>query len=142
MVKAACHCTAVRLELARLPKRVFDCNCTLCRRYGALWAHYEFGDVTFVCGVDALDEYVWGDGEYGFHRCRTCGCVTHFTRRRTDPPSLRAVNARMIPTLDPSTVRLQHTDNSHTGWFWTRTPDDFQPGEQPMMPRPGNEDWR
>jgi hypothetical protein len=98
--------------------------------------------VKIVAGAGATDVYSWSDREFGFHRCKTCGCVTHHTTLRTDPPTIRAVNARMIPTLDPSTVRLQHTDNAHTGWFWTRPPDDFQPGEQPMIPAPGPDDWR
>jgi hypothetical protein len=39
-------------------------------------------------------------------------------------------------------VRLQHTDNGHTGLFWTRSPDKFQPGEQPKFGASGPDDWR
>jgi hypothetical protein len=37
MIRAACHCTAVRFEIAEPPEWVLDCNCTICRRYGGLW---------------------------------------------------------------------------------------------------------
>ena len=43
MIKAACHCGAVRFELEAPPAWVLDCNCTLCRRYGALWAYPRAG---------------------------------------------------------------------------------------------------
>jgi hypothetical protein len=121
---------------------VFDCNCTLCRRYGVLWAYYKPGEVSFVCGADEMDTYVWGNRRFAFHRCKTCGCVTHHTSLLRDPPVIRGVNVRMVPTLDPGGVRLQHTDNSHTGYFWTRAPDSFEPGGEPKMPAPGPDDWR
>ena len=38
-MRGACHCEAVRFEIAEPPEWVLDCNCTLCRRYGALWAY-------------------------------------------------------------------------------------------------------
>ncbi len=60
MIRAACHCTTVRMEIEETPTWVTDCNCTLCRRYGALWAYYEADQVKLVQGVDATDTYLWG----------------------------------------------------------------------------------
>ena len=142
MIRAACHCTAVRMEIDRAPRRVVDCNCTLCRRYGALWAYYKPGEVVIVRGAEDTETYVWAKRRFAFHRCKHCGCLTHHTALDADPPRIRAVNARMIPTLDPASVRLQHTDNSHTGFFWTRTPDHFEPGGEPKMAPPSADDWR
>ena len=139
MLRAACHCAAVRLEVARPPDWVIDCNCSLCRRYGALWAHYRPVEVMFVAGEDHTDAYVWGESSFAFHRCRTCGCLTHHTALDAAPPRLRAVNVRMMPALDPASVKLQHTDNAHTGFFWTRSPDKLQHGEQAAADPDG---WR
>jgi hypothetical protein len=142
MIRAACHCTAVRLEIVEAPSWVNDCNCTLCRRYGALWAYYQPGKVTVVCGADATDIYLWGDKELEFHRCKECGCVTHMTARDTDPPRIYGINARMIPTLDPANVRLQQTDNGHTGFFWSKSAQPPVPSHHPKMRPPGPDDWR
>jgi hypothetical protein len=142
MIRAACHCTAVRFELTDAPAWVLDCSCTICRRYGALWAYPEPGDVAFVSGMDATDAYVWGDGSLAFHRCKVCGCVTHMMRLSTDPPTVYGVNARMIPTLDPATVRVRQKDNGHTGFFWTRSDKPPEPSHHPAMPARGPEDWR
>ena len=45
MIAATCHCGAVRVEVPHPPATVTDCNCTLCRRYGVLWAYYNESDV-------------------------------------------------------------------------------------------------
>jgi hypothetical protein len=139
MIRAACHCTAVRMEVDPAPRWVYDCNCSLCRRYGVLWAYYQPGQVIVVSGADAMDTYIWGDRELAFNRCRHCGCLMHHTALDSDRPRIRGVNARMMPALDPGSVRLQHTDNAHTGFFWTRTPDTFQRGEQAPVESDG---WR
>jgi hypothetical protein len=142
MVRAACHCTAVRIEVADLPDWVLDCNCTICRRYGAIWAYPESAKVMFVGGADATDTYTWGDGVLAFHRCRTCGCVTHMMALDTDPPRVYGINVRMIPTLDPASVRLRQKDNGHTGFFWTRSAAPPEPSQHPKSDPPGPEDWR
>ena len=142
MIRAACHCTEVRLEIDEPPSWVNDCNCTLCRRYGALWAYYSPGKVKIVRGADATDTYVWGDRMLAFHRCKACGCVTHMTALDTDPPRIYGINARMIPTLDPASVRLQQTDNGHTGLFWTQSAGPIVASHHPKMDPPGPEDWR
>ena len=141
MLRAACHCTAVRFELATTPDWVLDCNCTICRRYGAVWMYPEPGAVTFVRGADATHIYEWGDRELIFHRCRVCGCVTH-TMTAEDPPRVYSINARMIPTLDPAEVRLVQKDNGHTGFFWTRSQSEPEPSRHPVMDPPGPDDWR
>jgi hypothetical protein len=142
MVRAACHCTAVRLEVEDLPDWVLDCNCTICRRYGAIWAYPEAAKVKLVRGEDATDTYTWGDRMLAFHRCKVCGCVTHMTALDTNPPRIYGINARMIPTLDPASIRLRQKDNGHTGFFWTRSAEPPEPSRHPRLDRPGPEDWR
>jgi hypothetical protein len=142
MVKAACQCTAVRLEISRLPDWVLDCNCSICRRYVAIWSYPDAGAVTIVRGEGATDTYLWGDRELAFHRCKACGCVTHMAALDTDPPTIYGINARMIPTLDPATVRLRQKDNGHTGFFWTRSASAPEPSRHPKMNPPGPDDWR
>lgn len=42
MIEGTCHCGAARWTLEGDPGSITACNCTLCRRYGALWAYdYE-----------------------------------------------------------------------------------------------------
>ena len=143
MMRAACHCGAVRFEIARAPEWVLDCNCTICRRYGALWAYYPGPDQAQLVsrpGPGVTSTYLWGDRELAFHRCKTCGCVTHM--ETLDPPQIYGLNARMIVGLDPSQVRLRQIDNGHSGFFWTKPDEPVIAGRHPPMPPPGPDDWR
>ena len=142
MVRGACHCTAIRFELAEAPASVLDCSCTLCRRYGAIWTYPGDDTVKLVRGAGESDIYSWNEKILAFHRCKTCGCVTHFTALDTDPPRIVGINARMIPTLDPARVPLRQIDNGHTGFFWTRSADPRIPGNHPKMSPPGPDDWQ
>jgi hypothetical protein len=38
-MKGTCHCGNVTWTLDTPPESVTACNCTICRRYGALWAY-------------------------------------------------------------------------------------------------------
>ena len=39
MIHGSCHCGAVRWEFKGMPEGATACNCTVCRRYGVLWAY-------------------------------------------------------------------------------------------------------
>jgi hypothetical protein len=60
------------------PREVTDCNCSICPRYGVLWAYYEPGEVV-VRGLEHTEVYLWVERKTAFHRCRTCGCVTRWS---------------------------------------------------------------
>jgi len=40
-LSGSCHCGAVVVNVARRPRQLTDCNCSICRRYGTLWAYYS-----------------------------------------------------------------------------------------------------
>src|SRR5579859_549976 len=143
-MKGACHCGAVRFELAEAPAWVLDCNCTICRRLGGLWAYPRLGTAKIVSAPDpdATEGYLWGDRMLAFQHCRTCGCVTHTTAVDVDPPAIFAVNARMLVGLDPATTQVRQVDNAHSGVFWTRSDTAPMASRHPRMPPPGPDDWR
>jgi hypothetical protein len=94
VVRASCHCGAVVIEVDAAPSDLNECLCSICRRYGALWAYYEPEQVR-IGGAGGSDTYLWGDREIAFHRCRTCGCMTHWSD--IDPAGVKiGINARMM----------------------------------------------
>jgi hypothetical protein len=96
MIEASCHCGAVQFAVETAPGDVNDCNCSICRRYGALWAYYHPQQVRFATENGPTDIYMWADRKLEFHRCRTCGCITHWSA--VDRALGRmGVNARLIP---------------------------------------------
>ena len=72
---ATCHCGAIKVLVPREPESVTDCNCSICRRYGVLWAYYKDAEVTLTAAPDATDDYARGDKSLKFIRCKHCGCL-------------------------------------------------------------------
>ena len=60
MLVGTCHCAAIRIEVPGRPAWLIDCNCSICRRNGALWALYETGEVRIVARPESIAEYIWG----------------------------------------------------------------------------------
>ena len=77
MITASCHCGSTSLEVETAPSEVTDCNCSICRRYGTLWAYYSPKQVKRP-PEGTTQTYMWGDKDIAFHRCPHCGCVTHW----------------------------------------------------------------
>jgi len=109
MIEASCHCGAVRIEIDTPPETVTECNCSICRRTGVLCAYYSPNDVRITPG--ATDIYMWGDRSIQFHRCKVCGCVTHWAA--VDQPLDRmGVNARLMEPQVLAAARVRHFDGA------------------------------
>jgi hypothetical protein len=111
MIEASCHCGAFRFAVESAPQDVNDCNCSICRRYGTLWAYYQAPQVRFDASNGATDIYMWGDRDLEFHRCRACGCVTHWAA--TDPTYTRmGVNARLMALDVLTATPVRHSNGA------------------------------
>jgi hypothetical protein len=116
MIQASCHCGQVRLEIAERPQTLTSCNCSLCRRTGALWAYYTPDQVRIVGGLARTAAYVQGDRTLENHHCPTCGCITHWRAR--DPALVRmGVNARLMDPGDIAGVHVRRFDGADTWEF-------------------------
>jgi hypothetical protein len=102
MLTATCHCGAVRVTVPRTPRTVTDCNCSICRRYGVLWAYYKASTVRVEAEPRAIDAYAWGRKNLRFVRCANCGCVMCWQRVSPDPERKMGVNAR---NFEPAALR-------------------------------------
>ena len=60
MLTATCHCGAVRVDVPRKPRRLTSCNCSICRRYGTLWAYYKVSEVEVTAARGATRDYMLG----------------------------------------------------------------------------------
>jgi hypothetical protein len=110
MIAASCHCGAVRLEIDAAPQTVTDCNCSICRRYGVLWAYYVPSQVRITGDTDI---YMWGDHDLEFHRCKTCGCVTNWSAVDVSANRM-GVNARLMDLDVLAEVRVRKLDGAGT----------------------------
>ncbi len=118
MIEASCHCGAVRLRVAAPPSEATDCNCSICRRLGALWVYFPPAGVS-IDGLEATQRYMRRETAepptLAFHRCATCGCTTHW--QALDPGIDRmGLNARLMSPEVLSRVRVRRFDGALT---WT-----------------------
>jgi hypothetical protein len=113
----ACHCGAVRLMLPSLPEKATRCNCSLCRRVGALWAYYEFGTVRIDGHPEHTQDYVWGDRTLRTVRCRHCGIVTHWEPLAPAPGAKHGVNLNNFDPALLASVVVRRFDGADTWTF-------------------------
>lgn len=111
---ATCHCGAVLLEVTHAPPELTDCNCSICRRYGVLWAYYEESSVRVNCAPGALATYAWGEKTIVFNHCKRCGCVTHYQSAAPADDSTVGVNARNFDPAVIANVRVRKLDGADT----------------------------
>jgi hypothetical protein len=114
MIEASCHCGAVSLTLAEAPLTVTDCNCSICRRLGVLWAYYPPDQVAISAAPEATAAYVWGDATIEFRHCRVCGCVSHWAPLDDRFPGRMGVNARLMPPEVLAAARVRTLDGAVT----------------------------
>jgi hypothetical protein len=107
MPTATCHCAAIRIELDAPPPYLNECRCSLCRRYGVRWGYYRPGQVRLLAEPGATQAYAWGGANLDFHRCRTCGCLTHWTARSGG--DRMGVNGNLLAPADLAFVPLRRS---------------------------------
>lgn len=102
ILQGACHCEAVKWNLNGAVDGITACNCTVCSRYGALWAYGYEGEEIHVTGETKT--YARGRQNLSFHFCSNCGCVAYWRLNKTDENGKRriAVNARLVD--DPKKI--------------------------------------
>lgn len=109
MLEGTCHCNSVCWRLAAMPESATACNCTACRRYGALWAYGHEGEDVSVEGTTAT--YVRGEG-LSFHFCPKCGNVTHWRGQHADERGRHrvGVNLRLTEPAPIANLPIDHFD--------------------------------
>jgi len=114
MLTASCHCGAVKVEAPRKPRTLTSCNCSICHRYGVLWAYYRDAEVRLIAEPDVTDHYIWGDASQKFIRCKTCGCVMQWKKLEVGEGTRTGVNARNFDPAAVANVRVRLLDGAKT----------------------------
>lgn len=104
--QGACHCGAVRFEVADRPTSVKECDCSICSKLGVLWAYCPPSDFRVTSGAELRGSYVWGDKMIAFRFCPHCACMVNWEALPDrdafadgSPPKV-GFNARLIAGLD------------------------------------------
>lgn len=113
MIAGTCHCGGAGWTLDGVPESATACSCTLCRRYGVLWAYDFENERIRLTGLTSA--YVRADeADPGIEMrfCSTCGCLLAWRslKPREDDRRRMAVNLRMAPPDQVAEVPIIHLD--------------------------------
>ena len=101
MKKLTCHCENVELEVnipeAGFPK-LMRCNCSLCKRKGAVMSPLPKENVKLVKGQDSLKLYQYHTKVAEHYFCSECGIYTHHKMRSR--PDTFGLNVGCIDDID------------------------------------------
>lgn len=117
MLQGGCHCGAVQLEVSRKPSRLTSCNCSICRRYGTLWAYYDRSQVRISAARGATAAYAWNHRRLRFVRCAGCGCVTHWEPADWSKSTRMGINFRNFDPAVMASIRVRRLDGAATWKF-------------------------
>ena len=113
MIEGSCHCGAVQWQFDGQPDGATACSCTVCRRYGVLWAYDYVDEGIRVSG--RTQAYVRGKS-IEFHFCPICGCVVCWRGREADEAGRisTAVNLRLAEPEAVAHIPIDHFDGLDT----------------------------
>ena len=100
-MKGSCHCGAVVLEVALTDglNTARRCDCSFCRRRGAIAVSAPLSGVTVLQGAESLTLYQFGTRTAKHWFCKTCGIYTHHQRRSN--PNEYGVNVAILDGINP-----------------------------------------
>jgi hypothetical protein len=111
--EGSCHCGRIAFELEGEVGRVIECNCSLCRRRGALLSFHPREALTLLTPEADMGTYTFNTHRIRHHFCPTCG-ISPFGEAvdpRTNAPTV-AVNVRCLPDVDLDALEVKRFDGA------------------------------
>ena len=108
MKKLTCHCGAIEAEInvSNKLEKVLRCNCSICKRKGAIMSVVENVDFKITKGKDKLSLYEFHTKVAKHYFCSICGIYTHHHPRIN--PSLTGFNVGCLENMD--TFKLENVN--------------------------------
>lgn len=73
-----CECGEVRIEVAKRPDFIHECNCSLCTKAAARWGYFHPDEVDIRGSTSGFRRTDKTTTFAEVHACLTCGTTTHF----------------------------------------------------------------
>lgn len=102
MLEGACHCGSVKWTYSLPLESVTACNCTLCARYGSLWAYAHLNHGITTTGPTS--SYMRGSKINKYHFCTNCGCVVYYLAIKPDEQGRLRMAVNLRTTTEPAKI--------------------------------------
>jgi hypothetical protein len=109
----SCHCGRIAFELDGDVTEALDCNCSICRRKGALLAFFPREALQLSTPESDMATYRFNKEQIAHHFCQNCG-ISPFGEG-VDPRSgarIAAVNVRCLPDVDLAALKINKFDGA------------------------------
>ena len=108
--RGGCQCGAVTFEVDVDLDHCITCNCSRCRRLGAVLAFTTRDSFTLKSGEDSLTEYLFNKKQIRHLFCRTCGIQSFSYGAMPDGTQMAAINVNCLEGVDPRALNTQQVD--------------------------------
>lgn len=108
--QGSCHCGRARFEIDADLDHVRVCDCSMCRRRGALNFRVRPEHFRLMTPIEDLASYQFNTMTAVDYFCPTCG-IQPFRRPRTDP-GVWTVNVRCLEGVDLDAIPVTHVFGS------------------------------
>ena len=108
-----CHCGEVEAEINDPDKfeKVLKCNCSICKRKGAIMSMVKNEDFKLIKGKDKLSLYQFHTKVAKHYFCSICGIYTHHNPRSN--PTLTGFNVGCLDTINTFDLKNISVINGH-----------------------------
>jgi hypothetical protein len=108
----SCHCGQVAYEADADLSQVISCNCSICRKRGAVLAFIAEDSFRLKSGGDALTDYQFNRKVIHHMFCPTCGVGAFARGIRPDGAKMIALNVRCLDGVDLDALKVQKFDGA------------------------------
>lgn len=109
----SCHCGKIAFNVEADISDAMDCNCSMCRRRGALLAFVPRDALTLKTPESDMGTYTFNKHAIQHHFCPTCGIAPY--GEGADPRSgakTAAINVRCLPDVDLDALKITKVDGA------------------------------
>ncbi len=110
--EGSCHCGRIAFTVQGEVGEVFDCNCSMCRRKGALLAPFPRDALTLKTPESDLGTYRFNRNAIEHHFCPNCGIAPFSEGKGRDGKAMTMVNVRCLPEVDLSKLEVMQVDGA------------------------------
>lgn len=110
--EGSCHCGRIAFTVEGDIDEVIDCNCSMCRRRGALLAAFPREALTLKTPGSDLATYRFNRKVIRHYFCPSCGVAPFSEGASPDGRAMAMVNVRCLPDVDLSALKVTPFDGA------------------------------
>jgi hypothetical protein len=110
--QGSCHCGAIAFTLDADIAEVYDCNCSMCRRRGALLWFGPASAMTMHSSDAATGLYRFNRMHLEHRFCTTCGIAPYSQGINPKGERTVAINVRCLPQVDLAALTITPIDGA------------------------------